>query len=142
MKFLLIVLLVAPAFGMVIQDAAWHVWKRTHSKNYADDGEERVRYVIWQENLKKIMRFNEENKNMELAMNHLGDMTHDEYRSKMLGYMGKFNYNKTSSGSTFLPPSNVEVPTTVDWRTKGYVTPVKNQGQCGSCWAFSTVSEI
>lgn len=60
-------------------------------------------------------------------MNQLGDLTPTEYRSLMLG--AKYPGNKTKdTGSTFLPPSGVTLPDTVDWRTKGYVTPVKDQG--------------
>ena len=98
---------------------------------------EKIRYNIWQDNSNRIENFNKLNQGYSLRMNHFGDLTNTEFRQHMNGY--KMRSNRQSEAATFLAPTNVKVPDTVDWREQGYVTPVKNQGQCGSCWACSTV---
>ncbi|XP_065582113.1 cathepsin L-like [Artemia franciscana] len=73
-------------------------------------------------------------------MNKFGDLLHHEFRSIMNGYQHKKqNSSGAESTFTFMEPANVEVPESVDWRGKGAITPVKDQGQCGSCWAFSSI---
>ncbi|XP_066928205.1 procathepsin L-like [Clytia hemisphaerica] len=121
----------------VIADSSWHLFKGSHSKYYADINEEKVRYTIWQDNLRRIEEHNSQNKDVVLKMNHFGDLTNTEFRYLMNGYR-----HQNMTGSTYLAPSHATVPDTVDWRQQGYVTPVKNQGQCGSCWAFSTTGSL
>ena len=120
----------------LIADSTWHFWKALHGKKYVNSAEEKVRYAIWQDNVRYITEHNQQNSDYKLSMNHFGDMTNTEFRKQMNGYVMR---KGPSKGSTFLAPSHVTVNSTVDWRSHGYVTPVKNQGQCGSCWAFSTV---
>jgi len=123
----------------VTRDEGWKLWKSAHNKGYTDLGEEKVRYAIWKDNLRRIVEFNEKSTSVFLAMNHFGDMTNTEYRATMTGYV---NSREEEKGSSFLPPSNIDPPQTVDWRTKGMVTPIKNQKQCGSCWAFSATGSL
>jgi len=121
-----------------IEDKSWHLWKGIHGKSYENMFVEKLRYFIWQDNSRRIEEFNKLDQGYSLRMNHFGDMTNTEFRK----INGLKMANKPTNASTFLAPLNVKVPDSVDWRTKGYVTPVKNQGQCGSCWAFSTTGSL
>lgn len=132
----------APAPEKLGDEGQWEAWKSVHEKKYKNGYVENYRKWIWQANLKKIEEHNKSGRfAFTMAMNQFGDLTPLEYRYLMLGT--KYRHNNTErTGSTFLKPSNVELPTTVDWRNKGYVTPVKNQEQCGSCWAFSATGSL
>ena len=140
MKLLLAICMLGLACAYTIErheeiaDGSWKLWKGVHTKSYENINEEKVRYTIWQDNQRKIAEHNAKNSGLTLRMNHFGDLTNTEYRAMVNGYL-----HHQKNGSAFLAPSHVEEPATVDWRDQGYVTPVKNQGQCGSCWAFSTV---
>jgi len=65
------------------------------------------------------------------------DLTRAEFAGTYLGFRGK-----RSQKSENIYVAKSDVPASVDWRTKGAVSAVKNQGSCGSCWAFSTTGSL
>jgi len=65
------------------------------------------------------------------------DLTRAEFAANYLGFRGKRSHK---SENIYVAKS--DVPASVDWRTKGAVSAVKNQGSCGSCWAFSTTGSL
>jgi len=134
--------------GAVLGNLAFDEWAREHGKVYSSYRERVYRQEIWTSNMDKILGHNVRHVKGEvsydMAMNAFGDMTFEEFRSHKTCYGG--NLGKTPKihykGSTFMAPLNFTVPDSTDFRPLGYVTKVKDQGQCGSCWAFSTTGSL
>ncbi|WAR08967.1 CATL-like protein [Mya arenaria] len=118
-------------------------FKQVHSRVYADQWEEQYRRGIFEAHVSHIKDHNKKYSNGEksyfLGVNQFTDMTHKEFLQL---YTGHIKDRQQHNASTYLSPSNILLPDQVDWRQKGYVTPVKNQGQCGSCWSFSATGSI
>ena len=98
------------------------------------------RFSIFQDNMEYI---NNHNKNLNLSytlgITNFADLTFEEFSDYIdLSYSVDIGNNictdqKTNTGN---------YPSSIDWRKKNAVTPVKDQGQCGSCWSFSTTGAV
>jgi len=109
-------------------------WVQQHKKSYEADVFFH-RFGIFKANLDYIYQHNKGNHTYTMGMNTFGDLTQQEFFSTHLGYK-KINRDYIR-GVNRADLSHVKVADSLDWRTQGAVTPIKDQGQCGSCWAFS-----
>lgn len=120
----------------------WEDFKKTHSKSYTTEEEEKMRFGKFAQNFVTVVKHNNEEAmglhSYRMGINEYSDLDNFEVRMHLNGYRRPIN----KTGSAYLAPSFVTAPKAVDWRKEGYVTPVKNQGQCGSCWAFSTTGSL
>merc|ERR1712002_1139626 len=126
-------------------DKRWERYKKAYNKTYPSDSEEARCHAIWKNNTMLIVEHNKlfhANKTtFRLGMNVHGDMTATEFAARFNGFRKKY----PNSHGPRNPSSRVDVrdlPAEVNWEKKGYVTPIKNQQQCGSCWAFSATGSM
>ncbi|XP_021897428.1 cysteine proteinase COT44 [Carica papaya] len=120
-------------------------WAAKQGKAQNDLGEQEKRFGIFKDNLKFIDEHNSRNATYKLGLTKFADLTNEEYRARFLGTVSdaKRRVMKAKSASRRYAFSvGDELPESVDWREKGAVAPIKDQGNCGSCWAFSTIAAV
>jgi cathepsin L len=123
------------------QDSLWTKFKQEFNKVYYDTVDETYRKGVFVANLNKIRSHNLGDASYTLAMNKFGDLTFEEFHSKYTGFLGIRNrFIRSQNNKAEL--ESAATADSIDWTTKGAVTPVKDQGNCGSCWSFSATGAI
>jgi C1A family cysteine protease len=109
------------------------------SKRYENLQELESRFQTFRSNLKNIILHNlDYNQNFTMGINQFTDLTPEEFKAKYVG--GGSKQNLGSFGCKSFSSNAAGAPASLDWTTKGVVNPVRDQGQCGSCWAFATTA--
>ncbi|KAM7257560.1 hypothetical protein ACFE04_013301 [Oxalis oulophora] len=106
-------------------------WMSKHSKHYRTLEEKLHKFEVFRDNLKHIDDRNKEVSSYWLGLNEFADLSHEEFKNKYLGLKVEGIPERSRDSSEFKYRDVESLPKSVDWRKKGAVAPVKNQGSCG-----------
>jgi C1A family cysteine protease len=121
----------------------WSEWKIRNGKTYATDAEDTQRFGVFTMNYYKVQAHNADpTQTFTMELNKFADLTGEEFKTIYASCTGtglSASDCPSASGCPSLPTVN---RSKINWTATGAVTGVKNQEQCGSCWAFSTTGSI
>jgi len=145
-----IILLAIVALALATSDADYRKqfadFKLKHNKSYPSPTENEHRFRIFKDNMIKSAKLNQLNPRATFGANKFSDLSESEFNTQYLMNFDTSSYVAPPKKTDFTGKAHARGcnpdPTNYDWDSCGVVTPIYNQGQCGSCWAFSATETI